>query len=315
MQTLRLADPATQTRYPLPVTGTADWLADDGGMRCELVLPTLAAGTIVVPSLALGDAAGGEPRAYHQWTLVAGSAAWRLPASPAHPSAAPAALADGRVSQHVDCWHVHEPLAQPRLQVWCPGTTPPRRYLLCASARPLAIEDPAPPDLVRSVGAPPPPISQMAASAELAARICSPTSVAMVLQLWNARAAWLDIVAECRDAATGLYGVWPLAIAAAARRGSLGAIEVFASWHEPLAVLALGIPLVTSIRFQSGALPGAPLTQTAGHLVVVHGAGPDTVAVNDPAAPDAASVSRLYPAAAFTRAWLAHRGAAYILPP
>lgn len=315
MQTLRLADPATQTRYPLPVTGTADWRPHAGGSSCELVLPPLAAGTIVVPSLALGEAAAGEPRAYHQWTLLAGTAAWRLPASPLDPSAPPAALADARVSQHIDCWHVHEPLPEPRLRVWLPGATPPRHYLVCASARPLAITNPAPPDRAQSVGEPPPPISQMTAAAELATRICSPTSVAMVLQGWNAQVAWLDIVAECRDAATGLYGVWPLAIAAAARRGSLGAIEVFANWHEPLAVLARGIPLVTSIRFQSGALPGAPLVQTAGHLVVVHAAGPDTVAVNDPAAPDTASVPRLYPAAEFTHAWLAHRGAAYILPP
>jgi hypothetical protein len=315
MQTMRLADPATQARYPLPVIGAAAWLPDASGWRCDLVLPPLAAGTIVVPSLALGDAAAGQSRAYHQWTLLAGTSAWRLPASPATPAAPPAAAADGRVSQHIDCWHVHEPLAESRLQVWLTGAMPPRRYLLCASARPLAIPDPAPPDLARSLDEPPPPISQMTAPADLASRICSPTSVAMVLQLWGDHAAWLDIVAECRDAATGLYGVWPLAIAAAARRGSLGAIEAFASWQDPLAVLARGIPLVTSVRFQSGALPGAPLAQTAGHLVVVHGAGPDTVAVNDPAAPDAASVRRVYPAAAFTRAWLAHRGAAYILPP
>ena len=60
-------------------------------------------------------------------------------------------------------------------------------------------------------------------------------------------------------------------------------------------------------------LPGAPLTDTGGHLVVVYGAGPAEVAVCDPAAAEG-EVVRVYPAAAFSRAWLRQRGAAYILP-
>ncbi len=111
-----------------------------------------------------------------------------------------------------------------------------------------------------------------------------------------------------------MYGVWPLALAAAARRGCLGAVEVFDRWDEALAVLENGVPLVTSIRFSAGELPGAPLTETGGHLVVVHGVSGDTVRVCDPAAPHG-DVLRDYPADAFSRAWLRHRGAAYILPP
>jgi len=155
----------------------------------------------------------------------------------------------------------------------------------------------------------------MTAPPELASRICSPASVAMVLGHWGSTEPWLRIVDECRDPATGMYGVWPLAIAAAARRGRVGAVELFADWGEPLAVLQQGIPLVTSIRFESGGLPGAPLLRTGGHLVVLFAAGPETVSVNDPAAADGASVTRTYPADAFSRAWLGHRGAAYILPP
>jgi hypothetical protein len=126
---------------------------------------------------------------------------------------------------------------------------------------------------------------------------------------------WLGIVEECRDPATGMYGVWPLAIAAGARRGSMGAVEAFSNWDAPLAVLARGIPLVTSIRFEKDVLPDAPLPRTGGHLVVVFAAGPERIGVNDPAAPDPASVTRSYPAAAFTEAWLGHRGAAYIILP
>ena len=57
------------------------------------------------------------------------------------------------------------------------------------------------------------------------------------------------------------------------------------------------------------------LRERGDHLVVVHGADPETVHVNDPRAPDATSVPRRYPADDFSRAWLRHRGAAYILLP
>jgi hypothetical protein len=155
----------------------------------------------------------------------------------------------------------------------------------------------------------------MQAAPDIAPRICSPTSTAMVLAHWGCRDPWLQIVAECRDPATGMFGVWPLAIAAAARRGSVGAVELFDDWTAPLTALERGIPLVASIRFDAGALPGAPLLRSAGHLVVVFKAGPDTIGVNDPAAASVVDVTRTYPAKAFTEAWLGHRGAAYILPP
>jgi hypothetical protein len=160
----------------------------------------------------------------------------------------------------------------------------------------------------------PPTRSQQAAPAEIAMRICSPTCVSMVLHLWQRPHDWLALTEECRDPATGTYGVWPLAVAAAARRGSVGAVEVFDDWTEPLRILDLGMPLIASIRFGAGELPGSPLPGTNGHLVVVYGAGPELIRVCDPAAaPDA--VLRSYPAEAFSAAWLRHRGAAYILPP
>jgi hypothetical protein len=106
-----------------------------------------------------------------------------------------------------------------------------------------------------------------------------------------------------------------MALRAAAGMGRLGAVELFASWYDPLAVLDAQIPLVSSIRFGAGQLAGAPLEQTGGHLLVLHHAGPSEVAVNDPAAATDTEVARRYDAAEFSRAWLSHRGAAYILLP
>ena len=65
------------------------------------------------------------------------------------------------------------------------------------------------------------------------------------------------------------------------------------------------------------ALPGAPLTFSDGHLMVLVGfdAGGNPV-LNDPAAPTDAGVRRSYPRAAFERQWLTHSGGlSYVIAP
>jgi hypothetical protein len=312
LTTQRLADAETSRRYPLPVSGEAGWTLVDGRCRLTLPLADLEAGTIVVPSLAfLPASGGGSPEGVaHRWRLRAGGGVWQLQDVPAHSAAA--AGSDRRVSSHIDCFHIHAPLAAPRLDLELDQEFPPERYLACASFRALSL--PRAPLPSRAVTLPriPPARSQMTAPAAIAERICSPTCVSMVLDYWTVNHDWLDLAAECHDPVSGLYGVWPLALAAAARRGCLGAVEAFESWEEPLTVLQQGVPLVASIRFAHGELPDAPIDHSGGHLVVIHGAGPDHVAVCDPAAPTD-TVSRRYPAEGFSRAWLSHRGAAYIL--
>jgi hypothetical protein len=314
------------------------------GHTLEIALPDLPAGTLLVPSCALADA----PGASHRWTLRAGASVWSLPwvRPPAGVSAtqttgpAPAAAAapahqpDNRARTAIDCFELNAALggddAGPILLTLEVDTaTAPARYLVTVSARPHRLPDvPAPQTAVTPV-ANVPAISQMTADAAIARRICSPTSLTMALAAVadqhapaeaDARSCaetqaeiWQRIVTECHDPATGMYGIWPLALAAAARRGHLGAVELFSDWEAPLAALARGIPVVASIRFGPDALPGAPLRETAGHLVVIVGAGPDNIVVHDPAAPTHDTVARQYAPAAFARAWLANRGAAYIL--
>jgi hypothetical protein len=315
MQTVRFADAATASRYPLAIAGPADWRhvrgKQDDHLTAEIALPELADRDILVPSLALGGAA--TPA--HQWTLVDADATWALPIVPSAAGASAPVAADPRVSVHIDCFHVQGLLKAPMLRVRVDARQVPDAYLLCVSARPLALTTLAVPTQPTALPLAPPQHSQMTAAATLAPRICSPTSVGMVLAHWGCPEPREVIVAECHDRATGMYGVWPLAINAAARRRSLGAVEVFADWGAPARVLQAGIPLITSIRFETGQLPGSPLSRTGGHLVVVHAAGPDTIGVNDPAAACDAEVGRQYDARAFTDAWLRHRGAAYILPP
>jgi hypothetical protein len=311
----RYADAATAQHYPLPVHGPAEWQWRDGAWRVSLRLPDLLPGTIVVPSLALpdaGDAADAGTR--HRWVLEAGDANWALQDVPAPgPTRRPEAPSLA-VSTHIDCYHIHRRLEAPILHLVVSAPVEPHRYLICLSARALTVASPAPPGRDVALPEAPAPRSQMAAPEAIAGRICSPTCVSMVLDLWRKRHDWLSLVAECHDPATGTYGCWPLAIQAAARRGCFGAVEVFDDWDDPLQVLTSGVPLVTSIRFSAGELPGAPLTETSGHLVVVYGAGPHEILVCDPAAARASEVRRRYDAEAFSGAWLRHRGAAYILP-
>jgi hypothetical protein len=320
LPTLRFADARTAEGYPLPVGEGAAWEAHDGAWRVRIPLPALMPGTILVPSLAFADPSASEPsaatpagNASHQWTLEAGPGHWPLHRVPAL-EAPPAAGRDSPVSAHVDCYRVHRRLDQPVLTLRLDASAPPERYLVCVSTRPFTVARPPRPQDSAALASAPPPRSQLTAPEAIAQRICSPTCVSMVLEAWQRPHDWLALTAECHDPVTGMFGVWPLALRAPARRGSIGAVEVFTGWQEPLAVLRAGVPLVTSIRFAEGELPGAPLAETSGHLVVVHAAGPEWVEVCDPAAA-AAEVSRRYPAQAFSEAWLRHRGAAYILPP
>lgn len=343
MDTLRFADTATAAAYPLAITGPLQWETPGraGEVQWRCPLPALDAGTILVPGLSFLPLGDGD----HVWRLRAGARCWSLNPVPGRPVTEQApgpttpAQAAPAVTCHIDCFHVHEPLAAAQLELELQGP-PPARYLVTVSARPIDLAQTAPPDREAGLALAPPAVSQMTADSTLARRICSPTCVAMVMLHWNRHpgptggglassdggsrpvaqhatpeAVRDAMVAACRDPATGMFGVWPLALRAAAGLGRLGAVELFAGWDAPLAVLDAGIPLVASIRFGTGQLARAPLEQTGGHLVLLHRAGPQRVLVNDPAAATEAEVRREYDSAEFSRAWLSHRGAAYILLP
>ena len=134
----------------------------------------------------------------------------------------------------------------------------------------------------------------------------------MALSAYPDPPSWDDTVAACYDPATKAYGVWPLAVRWAASRGVVAAVETFVDWQSAAACLQAGIPLVCSIDFKQGKLDNAPLAQTGGHLVVLHGMDENEVLVKDPGAADHDAVARRYDGNQFTEAWLARRGAAYV---
>jgi len=310
---LRFADDLTAGRYPGDVVGPAPWLAAGDGVaiEAEIALGALAAGTIVAPSVSLLDL---WPYDF-SFELVSTAGRWALPPVPSRAGERAPEGAGGAVRSVIDCWHLNADLEDVRVvcRVTAPGA--PARYLLTVSVRPVHLADLPEPPAGEHLTAAPPRFSQMLENPRIAGRICSPVSLAMVLAMPPAAVPLHEVVPLCLDAATGMYGLWPLAVRAASRFGRLGAVELLEDWSLVTASLDAGVPVVASIRYGAGGLPGAPQNATGGHLVVVHGVHGGMVAVNDPAAPDRGSVLRRYPVARFAEAWFRHRGAAYILLP
>jgi hypothetical protein len=167
---------------------------------------------------------------------------------------------------------------------------------------------------------------------------CSPTSTAMVLGYYGRLPSassyswvghrtdpWVDEVARrTYDVSYQGTGNWPFNTAYAASRGLSAFVTRLRSLTEAESLVAAGIPVIASVSFSSGQLSGAPISSTAGHLLVVVGfTSSGNVVVNDPAASTNAGVRRTYDRAQFERAWLGGSGgtayvihdAAHPLPP
>lgn len=153
---------------------------------------------------------------------------------------------------------------------------------------------------------------------------CSPTSVSMLLGYYDALpdaaaydwvpdghpAPWVDYAArQTYDHDYDGTGNWPFNTAYAAPLAGHAFVTRLRDLTEAERFIAAGIPLAASIAFSSGQLDGAPISSTAGHLLVIRGFTADgDVVVNDPAASSRRGVRRTYDRAQFERAWLGGSG-------
>lgn len=152
---------------------------------------------------------------------------------------------------------------------------------------------------------------------------CSPTSTSMVMAYWSHMLGEGQLNQTVPDAAAGCYdwvyqgtGNWPFNTAYAANFGLIGYVTRLYSFSQAEAWIKRGVPIIISIAFKAGELPGAPISKTNGHLIVVRGFDRSgDVLVNDPAARDDASVQLLYPRLALEAAWAHSHRTAYILYP
>ena len=157
--------------------------------------------------------------------------------------------------------------------------------------------------------------SQRDENPEIAGRICSPTSVAMVLAYRGVNVPVAELAALIHDPGHDLYGVWPRAVQAAFTLGVPGYLTCFSRWSEVRRAIAAEQPLVISIRAEEGQLTGAPYRQTRGHLLVLTGFDAQgRVLVNDPAATTATAGQCAYDRDEMTAVWLHHGGTAYVFP-
>lgn len=162
---------------------------------------------------------------------------------------------------------------------------------------------------------------------------CSPTSTSMVLDYWRSGPTAADygwVLADDPNhvdpwvdhAARYVYdynyqgaGNWPFNVAYASQFGLAGEVTQLRSLAEAEQFIKAGIPLVASIAFSK--LDGAPIKSTNGHLMVIKGFMSDgRVVANDPAAPDNATVHRVYDRGQFESQWLAASGGiVYVMYP
>ncbi|MDP2314949.1 MAG: C39 family peptidase [Pseudomonadota bacterium] len=143
---------------------------------------------------------------------------------------------------------------------------------------------------------------------------CSPTSTSMLLAWWADRTGSADVTVP--EAADGTWdhtyegnGNWPFNVAYAATFGLAGEVAWFDAIDDLEPWLAAGVPVAISAAWSAGELDNAPISSTAGHLLVVTGFTDDgDVRVNDPASASDAAVPRTYDRRQIEAAWLGGSG-------
>lgn len=152
---------------------------------------------------------------------------------------------------------------------------------------------------------------------------CSPTSTSMVMEYFSRLLGASQLNRTVPEVAIGCYdwvykgtGNWPFNTAYANLFGLKGYVTRLYSFAHAEPWLKAGIPLIISISFKAGELPGSPISKSNGHLIVVRGFDhKGDVLVNDPAAPDNNTVARTYPRAALEAAWAHSHRTAYVIFP
>ncbi|MBA3490043.1 MAG: C39 family peptidase [Longispora sp.] len=160
---------------------------------------------------------------------------------------------------------------------------------------------------------------------------CSPTATSMVMRYWSpepdpAEFTWVNAtysdrhihhaVRHCFDYSYDSAGNWSFNTAYAANYGLNAFVTRLRDLSEAEEFIAAGIPLVASIRVFPDELDGAGYS-ASGHLLVIAGFTLEgDVVCHDPAAPDNASVRRIYRRHQLEHAWLAASGGiVYVIHP
>ncbi|AFA48569.1 C39 family peptidase [Acetobacterium woodii] len=170
-----------------------------------------------------------------------------------------------------------------------------------------------------------PQLSQMVRDPAIADSICSPTSVAMILNYYGTSVTPETVAWGVYDNnAQEDFGNWSFNTAYAASLGYTAYVD-YSTIDGLKREIAAGHPVAVAVAYKNSAgvntnLPvvdGAPITSTYGHLIVVCGFssenGSDYLIINDPAAANNAGVRVKYRLDQFSSAWAESGNIAYII--
>lgn len=148
-------------------------------------------------------------------------------------------------------------------------------------------------------------LAQDQLSEEYGGRICSPTSVSMILRSYGIKVDALAFAMDTLDPYWDIFGVWPRVVQNACEYGLLGSVTRYRSWGPARAVLARGGRIAMSI--------GAPLY--SGHLVMLAGftQNGDPI-VHDPARTND-GYGHVFNKSDLSHAWFDKGGVAYTFYP
>lgn len=275
----------------------------------------------VVGSLSVDLPPGGEAELSVKVRTEAGWSSWyALGTQRADGFSSPPRVEDDLAALEVDELKLKKPASAVRYRVRLRAGAKAARLRSVALALSDGDAPPQPPVFstgpwVRDLGLS--PRSQREAQERYRHDICSPTSLAMVLDFWGIKEETEGVALAVQDRTSQLFGNWPANTGYAASKGLDARVARLSSLTDLESEIAQGRPVAVSVTFKEGELPGAPIKKTAGHLMVVAGFTPEgDIVAYDPAGADRAQVRRVYPRAAFHKVWrVRKRGLAYLIGP
>ena len=144
-------------------------------------------------------------------------------------------------------------------------------------------------------------------------QLCSPTSTSMVMNYWGVDRPTVENALAIYDVDHDMFGNWGRAVQYAGSMGLDAWLERFRNWDQVKAKIAMGQPVIASIRFGYGEFPSSVLTHSAGHLIVLRGFTKDgDVICNDPGS-RAKGNGVVYKASELGHAWFDHGGVGYVI--
>ncbi len=156
---------------------------------------------------------------------------------------------------------------------------------------------------------------QRDAGKEIASRVCSPSVVTMMLQYFGKDLSIAAVAQQAYDQTNDIYGNWSRAAWVLSSNGVPAHVQHLTSTAEIDASLAAGHPIAVSIRYGKGELPGAMVSGTDGHLVLIIGQTPAGDFIMNDAASWEHGAGAVYPRQPFLKAMANASNIAYVIEP